>query len=78
MQRESDLTFRTDILCVIPTSERHFHSVSNETFDIQARFEVQVSVIRCYAIQNMIKEERDFYSPRASISISKCYDDKIA
>lgn len=57
--RKGDLTFRMDILCVIPTSERHFHSFSTETFDIQARFEVQVSVIRCHTIQNMIKQERE-------------------
>lgn len=58
LQRESDLTFRTDILYVIPTSERHFHSCSNETFDIQVRFEARVSVIQCRTIQNVIKQER--------------------
>lgn len=57
LQRESDLTFRMDILYVIPTSERHFHSCSNETFDIQVQFGVQVSIILCHIIQNMIKQE---------------------
>lgn len=59
LQRESDLTFRTDILYVIPTSERHFHSCSNETFDIQVRFEARVSVIQRRTIQNVIKQERE-------------------
>lgn len=66
LQRESDLTFRMDILYVIPTSKRHFHSCSNETFDIQVQFEVQVSIILCHTIQNMIKQEGDFYSSRVS------------
>lgn len=45
LQRASELTFSTDMLYVIPTSERRFHSCTNETFDIQVQFEVQVSII---------------------------------
>ncbi len=55
LQQQSNLTFRVDILYVIPTSERHSPSCSNKTFDIQVQFEVQVSFIPHYTIQNMIR-----------------------
>lgn len=77
LRRESDLTFRMDILYVIPTSKHHSHSCSNETFDIQVQFEVQVGIILWHAIQNMIKQEGRGRAHWA-LTFPVCYENKIS